>query len=316
MSTPPRLAFVSLFCVAGVGVGVGACGTSPPPPAATPIMADPVKAATAPPETIAPPVAVAAPPVAPPPPSGPRAAEAILADAVKGIGGEAALNAHTTMRMKLEVTFKGMGISGSIERLATSSGKMLVTTDVPGNGTSREGTNGTAFWADDPINGLRAVSGAEAELLRIDASFCPELHATELFKTIASKSDVGPSGAPLECVVLTPRAGSAITNCYDPRTHLQVLQKGTHTTPQGDSPFTTVIKDYRDVGGVQIPFSLDTQEGPFTFTMRVTDVKLDTPLDDKLFDMPRTDGGKGQGKQDKPAKAGKKPSTKPSMTHP
>ena len=27
---------------------------------------------------------------------------------------------------------------------------------------------------------LRAVSGAEAELLRIDASFCPELHATEL----------------------------------------------------------------------------------------------------------------------------------------
>ena len=313
MSTPAHLALVSLVCV----VGIGACASSPPPPAATPIMSDPVKAATAPPETITPPVAVAAPPPAATPPTGPRPAAAILADAVKGIGGEAALNAHTTMRMKLDVTFQGMGISGSIERLVTSSGKMLVTTDVPGNGTSREGTNGTAFWADDPINGLRAVTGAEAELLRIDASFCPELHATLLFKTVTSKSDTSPTGAPLECAVLTPKEGSAITNCYDPTTHLQVIQKGTHTTPQGESPFTTVIKDYRSVGGIQIPFALDTQEGPFTFTMRVLDVKLDTPLDDKQFDMPRAEatapagkgGGKPQGNAAKPAskKASKKP---------
>jgi hypothetical protein len=280
-----------------------ACASAPPPPAATPIMSDPVKAVTGPPETITPPVAVA-PPVAATPPDGPRPAAAILADAVTALGGAAAINAHTTVRMKLEVTFAGMGINGSIERLATSAGKMLVTTDVPGNGTSREGTNGTVFWADDPINGLRAVSGAEAELLRIDASFCPELHATELYKTVLSKNDTAPSGAPLECLVVTPKEGSPMTNCYDATSHLQVIQKGTHTTPQGDSPFTTVIKDYRKVGDVQIPYSLDTQEGPFTFTMRVSEVKLDTPLDDKVFDMPRTDAAKAG--DAKPGKASKK----------
>ncbi len=64
-----------------------------------------------------------------------------------------------------------------------------------------------------------------------------------------------------------------------------------HETPQGESPFTTTLKDYRDVGGVKIPYAMDTTEGPFTFAMRVTDVKLDVPLDDKLFDMPRPGAG-------------------------
>jgi hypothetical protein len=229
-------------------------------------------------------------------PAGPRTPAAILADAVTALGGQAAIESHTSILMKLEVTFAGMGISGTVERLAKSDGKMLVTTDVPGNGTSREGTNGAVFWADDPINGLRAVTGAEAELLRIDASFCPELHATELFKTVEAATDTGPGGAPLECVVLTPKEGSAITNCYDAKTHLQITQKGTHTTPQGESPFTTTLKDYRDVGGVKVAYGMDTKEGPFTFTMHVTEVKLDVPVDDRTFDMPRTDAAAPAGK--------------------
>ncbi len=130
-------------------------------------------------------------------PAGTRAAAAILADAVKALGGEAAIDAHPTLRMKLAVTFQGMGIGGTIERLATRTGKMLVITEVPGNGTAREGTNGTVLWADDPINGLRAVTGAEAELLKIDASFCPELHAAELFTSVGRATDQGPDGAPL-----------------------------------------------------------------------------------------------------------------------
>jgi hypothetical protein len=237
-------------------------------------------------------------------PAGPRSATAILADAVTALGGQAAIEGHKTIRMKLDVTFQGMGIAGTVERVATNAGKMLVTTDVPGNGTSREGTDGSVFWADDPINGLRAVTGAEAELLRIDASFCPEAHATELYKSVEVAADKGADGAPLECLILTPREGSAMTNCYDAKTHLQVTQKGTHTTPQGESPFTTTLKDYRDVGGVKIAYGMDTKEGPFTFTMRVTEVKLDVPLDDKTFEMPRTDaasakGGQGKGKKSK-----------------
>jgi hypothetical protein len=240
--------------------------------------------------------------VAPPPaPPAARSVAAILADAVKAMGGEAAFAAHKTKRMKVEIVFDRMGITGSGEELNTSANKMLMTTDLPGIGTLREGSDGKTFWADDPINGRRVLSGAEAEQMRMAASWCPELHATELFKNIEVKNEAGPGGAPLECLVLTPKEGSAITSCYDASTHLQVLQKGTHATPQGETPFLSVLKDWRDVGGIKMAWAVDTQEGPLTFTLRVTDVKYDEPMPDKLFEAPAAPGG-GAAKEPAPAK--------------
>jgi hypothetical protein len=280
---------------------VGCASHPPPPPAATPVMGDPVGTATAQPGAMPPSVARARP--APPAPPAARSAAAILADAIKAIGGEAALNAHTTKRMKVEIVFQRMGITGAGEQLSTRSDKMLLTTDLPGIGTMREGSNGKLFWSDDPINGLRAITGAEGEQLRLAASWCPELHASELFKAIEVKNEAGPGGAPLECLVQTPQEGAPISNCYDAATHLQVLQKGTHATPQGDTPFLSVLKDWRDVGGIKMAYAVDTQEGPLTFTMRITEVKLDEPMDDKLFEIPSA-ASPAAGPAATPAKSG------------
>src|SRR5262249_28276396 len=158
----------------------------------------------------------------------------------------AAFAAHKTRRMKVEIVFQHMGITGTGEQLSTSADKMVMTTDLPGIGTLREGSNGKTFWGEDPINGLRAITGAEAEQLRQAASWCVECRATQLFKNIEVQNEVGPGGAPMECLVLTPREGSPITNCYDASTHLQVLQKGTHATPQGETPFLSALRDWRD----------------------------------------------------------------------
>jgi hypothetical protein len=216
----------------------------------------------------------------------------VLADAVTAIGGEAAWNAHATMRLKLELTFPGMGISGTAERISARADKgkgdrMLLTTDIPGTGAFRSGTNGTVIWSDDPINGLRVLAGAEAEQARADAAWCAELRMAELYKSIDVKNETGPSGAALECLVLTPKEGSPITSCYDAKTHLQVLVKGTHTTPQGDTPFLSAVRDWAEVGGIKMPRAFDTQEGPLTFTMRVTEMKLDEPVDEHLFEQPK-----------------------------
>jgi hypothetical protein len=260
------------------------CASKPPPPAGSPVMTDPIGAATAPPGALPP----ATPVAATPPPAAPtaRPAAAILADAVKALGGEAAINAHTTVREKTEVSFQGMGITGTAERFGTRTDRALVITEVPGMGTTREGANGKVFWAQDPVNGLRMLAGAEAEQARIDASWCPELRLSDLYKTIESKVEAGPSGAPLECLVLTLREGNAVTNCYDATTHLQVIQKGSRASPQGDIPFLTVVKDWRDVGGIKIPFGLDTQAGPLTYTVHVIDVKFDQHMDDTMFEPP------------------------------
>jgi hypothetical protein len=250
-------------------------------------------------------------PVPPPPPPA-RSSAAILADAVKAMGGEAAFNSHKTKRMKVEIVFDRMGITGAGEELATKDNKLLMSTDLPGIGTLREGSNGKIFWAEDPINGKRVLTGAEAEQMRLAASWCPELQASQLFKSIEVKNEIGPGNAPLECLVMTPKEGAAITSCYDASTHLQVLQKGTHATPQGETPFLSVLKDWRDVGGIKMAWAVDTQEGPLTFSLRVTEVKYDEPVADKVFELPAAGGeaapapAPAKGKTAKPKAAPKK----------
>jgi hypothetical protein len=229
---------------------------------------------------------------------GPRTVDVILADIVRALGSDAAWKAHKNVRMKLEMTFQGMGISGAGERFATKADKSLVVTDLPGMGTIREGSNGKVSWSQDPINGTRTLSGAEADQARLESVWNAELRTNELYKSV----EVAPSSPPgQECLVLTPAEAPAVTNCYDAKTHLQVTQKGTRSTPQGDTPFSSTLKDWREVGGLKMAFSVDTQAGPITFTARLSDVKFDVPIDDKMFDPPGAAGdaaaaGKTKGK--------------------
>ncbi|HVU49558.1 MAG TPA: hypothetical protein VHL80_02665 [Polyangia bacterium] len=224
---------------------------------------------------------------------GPRTVEVVLSDIARALGSDAAWKAHKNVRMKLEMSFQGMGISGSGERFATSKDKALVVTDLPGMGTIREGSNGKVFWSQDPINGTRTLSGAEADQARIESVWNAELRMNELYRSI----ELAPSSPPgQECLVLTPPDAPPVTNCYDARSHLQVTQKGTRSTPQGDTPFSSTLKDWREVGGLKMAFSVDTQAGPITFTARMTDVKFDVPMDDKMFDPPGGAGDAAKGK--------------------
>jgi hypothetical protein len=279
-----------------------ACASSPPPPAAAPAPVADTTAAI-PPAT--------PPPPAPPPPA-PRSADEILADNVSAIGPPEAWNAHKTVRLEMTMSFQGVGITGKAQRLATASDKTIVVTEIPGVGTIREGSNGKVFWSQDPINGLRLLDGAEADQARLESVWNPELRSKELFTKIEAKAETGPDGKPLECVVLTPKVAPPTTRCFDPASHLQVIEKGIRPTPQGDTPFSSTVSDWRRVGGLLLPFGLETQAGPITFSAKVQSIVFDEPMDDKQFEPPQPAGaapppgkpaGKSNGKTKAKAKA-------------
>jgi hypothetical protein len=219
-----------------------------------------------------------------------RAPEAILADAVTATGGAAAWNAHKTLHFKMETTLQGMGMGGTGERFQTRGDKALTIMEMAGLGRVREGNNGKVAWTEDPVQGIRYLDGVEAEQTRIASSWNVDMHAGDLFVKLESASEPGPDGAPLECVVATPKLGSALRSCYDAKTHLQVSQSGVRASPQGDMPFRAIIREWRDVGGVKIPFESNTQLGPITTADKVTSVAFDEPMDDKMFDPPKPNG--------------------------
>ena len=255
-----------------------ACASnSPPPPASPPATATAAPVPSAPAGT-------AAAPAAPVPV---RSASDILADSIKAVGAPDAWSGHKSVHMTMTMTFQAVGITGTAQRFATAGDKSLVVTEIPGVGLIREGSNGKVFWSQDPINGLRMLDGAEADQARIESVWNPELRVNELFAKVESKNETGPDGKVLECVVLTPKVAPPTTRCFDQISHLQVTEKGVRPTPQGDTPFSSTVSDWRTVGGLKMAYALETQAGPITFSAKVQSVVFDQAMDDKQFEPPQ-----------------------------
>jgi hypothetical protein len=268
----------SLDCVhrrpgLGLGLGLGTLRAPAPvwgsPDAAAPAGLAATAASTAP--------APAAAPV--------RTASAILGDSVKATGGDAPWKAHRSIVTTTQIEYAKMAMSGTRTQTLTAKNKSLAVTAIPNVGEVKEGTNGRVVWSDDPVNGLRLLTGAEAEQFKLESTWNLERNLKKLFNKITVKTD-SDGGRALECLELTPAVGQPLLTCYDAETHLQVLQKGTAATPQGDVPFTSRIKTWKEAGGMKLPELVEMTTGPIEFTARLTGVVFDGPLDDKIFEVP------------------------------
>ncbi len=287
---------------------------APAAPVAAPAAPAPATAAPGKPaEKTASSGAAAAPPAATTPaapaPAGPvtpatatpalRSAEAILADSVKATGGDGPWKSHRSMETTTQIDYAKMAITGTRVQTMTSHNKSLAITNIPNVGEVKEGTNGRVVWSEDPVNGLRLLSGAEAAQFKLESTWNLERNLKKLFTNITVKADTD-GGRALECLELTPPIGQVLTTCYDAETHLQVLQKGTAATPQGDVPFTSRIKSWREAGGLRLPELVEMTTGPIEFSARLTAVAFDKPIDDKRFEVP---GDKSKEKSKARAKA-------------
>jgi hypothetical protein len=239
-------------------------------------------------------------PAAPLPPA--RPVDDIIRDVVTALGGAAAVMKHHSEHTKMTIAFQGLGITGTAEHWGAVGDKALTTTEIPNVASTREGTDGTRSWSQDPINGLRVLTGVEAEQAHIEAAWGQELRFKELFPKIEAKNEVADDGTRLECLVLTPKLSPPMTDCFDARTHLLVSQRGVRSGPQGDTPFVARMKDWRTVGGVQVPFGTEMQVGPLSFAGTVTLAEFDVPIDPALFAVPEVAAGNEKGGKGKPAK--------------
>ena len=223
-----------------------------------------------------------------------RTSSAILADYVRAIGGEKAWRRHRSVYLKRAIVARGMEITGTEERYATAAGQALTISDIPGMGRFRQGCDGHACWSEDPINGLRVLSGVEDEEARIDGAWNSEVQLAKSYEKVRAvpPPEPAPKGQLYECIELTPRSAPPVVTCFDARTHLRVFQKGTRTGPQGAVPYLTRFSDWRAVHGMKIPYGEETTAGPLTIEARVVEIKLDRPIDLSLFAVPKPDAAK------------------------
>jgi hypothetical protein len=216
-----------------------------------------------------------------------RAPEAILADFAKVVGADAAAK-HKSLHLRRDLSITGMGIKGTEERWAAAGDKMLAVMTLPGVGVIKQGSTGTVHWSHDPINGLRVLSGAEADMARIESAWNADLRLAQLFAKLRTvpAPDGAPKDAPLECVELAPKEAQPMTMCFDARTHLRVFQAGKQASPQGEVPYVARQAEWRSIEGLMVPALEELTTGPTVMELRLVELTFDGKLPPNVFRMP------------------------------
>jgi photosynthetic reaction center cytochrome c subunit len=152
-------------------------------------------------------------------------------------------------------------------------------------GESVTAFNGQAGWLST-ARGIHVMSSSERQSARIDAQLYFPVQLRELyqeFKVLPGETIDGHA-----TFLVTARGASTppLRLYFDQQTGLLLRLIRYAETPLGRNPLEVDYADYRDAGGLKIPFEWTLTRTNGSFTIRVTSVQQNVPIDEKLFVMP------------------------------
>lgn len=155
----------------------------------------------------------------------------------------------------------------------------------PSFGESITAFNGQAGWLTTP-RGVHPMNANEQQSARIDAQIYFPARLRELyqeFKVLPSETIDGHS-----IFLVTAKGATAppLRLYFDQQTGLLMRLVRYTETPLGRNPLELDYADYRDAGGLKIPFQWTLTRTNGSFTIRISSVQQNVPIDEKLFVMP------------------------------
>ena len=124
-------------------------------------------------------------------------------------------------------------------------------------------------------------------MIKRQADFYRDIRLRELYPkmTVTGSAKVG--GHDAYVVEATPAEGGADKLYFDTQSGLVLRMDSSVETPAGRLATEIYFEDHRDVDGVKIPFTIRQPEpAAAAFTVKITELKHNVPLDDAAFDKP------------------------------
>ncbi|MFI4855446.1 MAG: hypothetical protein ACIAQF_10785 [Phycisphaerales bacterium JB065] len=216
------------------------------------------------------------------------AAKEIIAKYVQVTGGEDAYKARKSIvtKAKLEIPMAGMTADLTMRQLAPN--KMITVVDLGNFGKQTTIFDGETGWEISSMTGPRLLSEEETGSAKRQAAFDAQIDPDKYYETMetTAKKDFG--GESAYEVKLTAKDGSSVTQYYAVESGLMLGQTSTQVTQMGEVESTVKLGDYREVGGMKVPFKI-TIEMPamgMTQELKITSVEFDAVVDAKEFAMP------------------------------
>jgi hypothetical protein len=206
---------------------------------------------------------------------------------IQASGGKDIYDRIKSYTMNGTLKAEAQGISGTFSIQAKAPDKMLSTQTIAGVGDTKQGYDGKVGWSQDPLNGVRTLSGPELAAVKRGAQFNSSLRWREVYpkQEMLGYRKVGSGEA--YAIRLTPAEGQPTVNYYDTKTFLLVRSDTNTDGPQGTMPVETHLSDFRSVDGMKMPFKMRQRAGGvLEIVMAVAELKTNVPLEDSLFAKP------------------------------
>lgn len=209
----------------------------------------------------------------------------ILDRYVTAIGGRDAWTKLETCVSTGTIEIPSMNVTGTIEVDQKTPNKVVSSGFVAGANFG-QGYDGTVGWAQDPMNGLREMSGEELAQAARDAQFdlpakLPGAYPT---MTLLGKEKVNDHDAYV--IEATPAEGDAEKFYFDANSGLIIREVGTRDRPEGKTEFREDFSDFRDVDGVKLPFGIEQVMGELDIRITFSEIHHNVPVDDAKFGKP------------------------------
>jgi hypothetical protein len=212
----------------------------------------------------------------------PTAAE-VLQKFEKAIGGREVWSGFTTRVMKGIYQPEDLSGFAAVEIITEAPNKKFMKTSFPNGLALREVCDGKSAWIEDPRGGIHDFTGAALESRLRLANF--NNTSVAILMTITGRvigiAQVGTHST----YVLDFEPDKKVTSkvYFDVESGFPVRVDDTIHRGDGDYLVQTFADDYRPVDGAYFPFRIRHVEKGNIFTMRITQIKNNPPVDDSVF---------------------------------
>jgi outer membrane lipoprotein-sorting protein len=225
-----------------------------------------------------------------------QTADEVVEKHLAAMGGRAALTKVTSQIATgtISVGTQMGDITGSVEvtRKAPNKSRTLTVLDLSALGaasmTIDQRFDGQAGWVGNTMQGDRDITGGQLQSMKNSAFPTPLLNYKETGGKVelAGKDTVG--GRNMLVLVYTPKEGPAAKFFVDAETYLIAKSVSTIDVPEAGGPMeqASETSDYRDVGGLKLPFSVKAVTPVQTVVISISKIEVNKAVDDALFVKP------------------------------
>ncbi len=225
----------------------------------------------------------------------PLSAEQILSNYIKAVGGQDAGAKFKTI-VYTGIVERSQGRTNAVwqqilptaqEITIKGPDKYLVKVTTP-QGITMQGLDGAVGWVRSNNGSTRQLAAAEMEQFKLTAAL---YHAIKVAEQPEQMRALGLEKlGDRDVYVIAVTTGPQTTRKYffDAQTGLLMRRITTTSTMLAPLPEQVDFEDYRDVGGIKLPFTIRTSglAAFTTATRRFTDIRLNAVVDDAVFKMP------------------------------